>query len=195
MRKLLIASLVLSMMLAAAPAFATVGQWWSGPINTILTITTPTPEKSGNTLLVSTYERYKGNIYVETSGDEVLEVTLCGFLGPTATDQDLEIDFTNLPQIASDHPAFPRTPETLILHGFGTNNNYTNSSVTGPAWFDVLGTLIENSSDTVTKIILLGVVKGSGGSSYPYSYLFKGNVDSILTPLSTAPTCNGRELP
>lgn len=192
MKKLLIVSFVLTMVLAAVPAFAATGQWWSGPISTIIETITPTVEEpSGNTRLVPTYEKFKGNIYVETSsGNEVLEVTLCGLLGPN--EQELEVDFTTtppsyLPQLVSDHIKPPRAPETLILRGIGTNDNYT-TKVTGPAWLDVTGTLIKNASDAVTEIILLGVVKGSGGTGYPYSYLFLGNIDSALTELSSAPT-------
>ncbi|HMK75669.1 MAG TPA: hypothetical protein VK568_05745 [Thermodesulfobacteriota bacterium] len=199
MKKLLILGFVLTMVLVGAPAFVSAQQWWSRPISTIITITTATLEPSGNTLLIPTYKKYVGDVYALTSGNDILELTLCGFLGPTATEEDVEIDFTSaapsyLPQIVTDHPNALATPETLILWGFGTYDNVT-TKVSGPAWFDSSGTLIENSTGTPKKIVLLGVVKASGGSTVPYAYLFRGNIDSILTQLASAPTCHGRTLP
>ena len=92
MKKLLILGFVLTMVLVGAPAFVSAQQWWSGPISTIITITTATLEPSGNTLLIPTYKKYVGDVYALTSGNDILELTLCGFLGPTATEEDVEIE-------------------------------------------------------------------------------------------------------
>ena len=191
MKKLLIMSLMLAMVLAAVPAFAQTTEWWSGPFTTIMTKMT-----AGSTIIVSTNLKYSGNIYMETKGNEVLEVTFCGYLGPSK--DDVEIDFMELPQLV--------IPESLVVWGFGDPNanpktgfNDHTTGVSGPAFFDATGILLENSSDAVTQISLMGEVYGSGGSSYPYSYLLMGGFSSILTPLPTplpsTPICHGRPLP
>jgi len=196
MKKLLIISLMLAMVLATVPAFAQ--QWWSAPLTTMATIITPT-QTAGPTILAKSSEVYTGNIYMETQGDEVLEVTFCGKLGPNQ--DDVEIDFTDLPQLVSDHPKIHLIPEHLVVWGFGTFNDYgpppspPSPLVSGPAFFHSTGILLENSSDAITKIGLIGEVKGSGGSTYPYAYLFKAPFNSILSPFNGIPTCNGRALP
>jgi len=199
MKKLLIMSLMLAMVAAAVPAFAVGPQWWSGPFTTIMTEMTPTPT-AGPTIIKTTYPRYEGFIYMGTIGDEVVEVTFCGKLG--ANLDDVEIDFLDLPQIATDHPKAPLFPEHLIVWGFGdptatpaTGFNDHTSGATGPAFFNATGFLLENSTDAITKIVLIGEVRGSGGNSFPYPYLISGGIASILKPVNTQPTCNGRVLP
>jgi len=199
MKKLLIMSLMLAMVAAAGPAFAVAPQWWSGPLTTIMDEMTPTPT-AGPTIIVSTFPKYSGNIYMGTIGDEVVEVTFCGKLG--ANQDDVEIDFLNLPQIATDHPKVGIFPERLVLWGFGdptatpaTGFNDRTSSVVGPAFLQATGILLEDKADAITKIVLIGDVKGSGGSIYPYHYLITGGFASILSPVANQPTCNGRVLP
>jgi len=197
MKKLLIISLMLAMVLATVPAFAQ--QWWSAPFTTMVTVITPT-QTSGPTILVKSSEIYTGNIYMETLGSEVQEVTFCGSLGPNK--EDVEIDFIDLPQLATDHPKIHLIPEQCVVWGFGdpsstppTGFNDHTTGVTGPAFFHSTGILFENSSDTIVKIGLIGEVKGSGGSTCPYSYLLNGAFNSILSPFNGTPTCNGRALP
>ena len=210
MKKVLIASLVLGMVVVFSGA-ANAQSWWkSEQITTSVTLTVPIVSK-GNTILYNTSGKFEGYLVANTTtaaqGFTIEEVFMCGTLTTKVETLDVWIDFPGTTGLGTNafsfistdtakEPATGKTDkETADIIGIGTFHDQTNVK-TGPSFLKGTMTLTENSSDNIESVTVKGTVVGGyvqgAVTAYP-GQSYSPSVSAVLTPYTdqTPLTCIG----
>jgi hypothetical protein len=196
MKKLLIVSLALGMLFLFSGAASAVAQvWWesSAEITNVITHTNEVPGSAGSTVLVTKSATFKGFMVMETStnveGEFIDELFLCGTVTSGTKVTEVEIFLDSLALVATDHGTTTKPEiETGDIIGVGDFADQTTGFY-GPAYLTAKATFNEDKTDTITSIIVKGVV--AGGIDHTYEEfdntgLFSATISTDLKPLTLA---------
>ena len=201
MKKVLIASLVLAIVLVFSGMGNAASPWWaSDKIQTSVTLTVPIVLK-GNTILHNTSGKFSGYLVANTStaaqGFTIEQVFMCGTLTTQIGTLDVWIDFPGITGLGAGafsfistdtakEPAAGKTDkETGDIIGIGTFHDQTNG-LTGPSFLKGTMTLIEDSGDNIKSVTVKGTlvggyIQGVTGITYP-GQSYSPSVSAVLTP-------------
>jgi hypothetical protein len=201
MKKLLIASLVLAMLIVFS-GVANAQTWWkSKEIQHTVTLTAPIGWK-GNTILHKASGTFSGYAVAKTNGVAagtftVNEVFMCGTLTTMIGTLYVWIDYpgdttlgdTAFSLISTDtkkEPAPAKTDhETGKVIGIGTFYDQTNGK-SGPSYFKGTMTFKEDSNDNIESVTVKGTTSGGyaqGTTGVPYpGQSTSPSVRAVLTP-------------
>lgn len=204
MKRLLIVSLVLAMLVVfSGVANAQLFWWESSQIQTSIKLTYQKASK-GNISIGSISGKYTGYMVASSNtaiqGATIEEVFLCGTLTIEAVGETLDIwlDFspaTAFSFIGTDHstePAEGKTDkENANVIAVGTFHDQTNG-VTGPLYLYGKVTFIEDSADNIKSVAVKGKVAGGYAQGTGISHTFSSStVSAVLTPTTGPLTCSG----
>jgi len=204
MKKLLIASLVLGMLIVfSGIANATVSYWWqSSEITTPITVTYLKTSK-GNEVLSTVTGKFKGWLVVNSSTETVPtvvdEVFLCGtFTVDNKAPFDVDLNFspaTAFSFLSSSYATLPTKGKFDIDLGdvIAVGTFTGESAQTGPVYLTGKVTLKVDDTGTIDSVTVNGGVVGGYSQGATESGMFSSpSISAVLTtPGTTALTCSG----
>ena len=204
MKRLLIVSLVLGMLIVfSGVANAQLSWWESSQIQTSIKLTYQKMSK-GNTSIGSISGQFTGFMVASSNtaiqGATIEEVFLCGTLTVEAAGIALNVwnDFspaTAFSFIGTDHSAEPAAGKTdkekANVIAVGTFHDQTNG-VTGPVYLNGTVTFTEDTTDNIKSVAVKGKVAGGYAQGTGVSHTFSSSsVSAVLTPTTGPLTCVG----
>jgi hypothetical protein len=211
MKKLLIASLVLVMVVVFSGEASAQSWWESAQITRPITLAKTKTLKNGNTVLVTKSGTFTGTVVGETTtavqGTSIMQAFACGALTVGSKSINVEIYFPNFSWLYSDTYKEPGTGkkdyENGCLIGIGQFFNQTDLyDGVNPAWgwVNLNGKLklAEDSADDITSLNVNATAVGGYDQSmatYGYNGVFslpfiaKLKPYTFITPGATYLTC------
>lgn len=207
MKRLLIVSLVLGMLIVfSGVANAQLSWWESSQIQTSIKLTYPKVSK-GNTSIGSIGGKFTGHMVASSNaaiqGAFIEEVFLCGTLTVEAAGIALNVwlDFSPAAAfsfIGTDHSTEPAEGKTdsekANVIAVGTFHDQS-SGLTGPVYLNGTVTLTEDTTDNIESVAVKGAVAGGYAQGTGVSHTFSSSsVSAVLTPTTGPLTCSGGEV-
>jgi len=206
MKKVLIASLVLGMVVVFSGA-ANAQSWWkSGKIQTPITLTYEKVSK-GNTTIGTISGKFTGYMVASsntaTQGATIEQVFLCGTLSVAAVGEALAVwlDFspdTAFSLIGTNHAAEPSAGKTdsesadVIAVGiFYDQTNGPKNNVTGPVYLNGTVTFTEDTGDNIKSVAVKGAVAGGYAQGTGFSNTFSS---PSVSAVNTLRRCNSADV-
>jgi hypothetical protein len=204
MKRLLIVSLVLAMLVVfSGVANAQLFWWESSQIQSSMKLTYPKVSK-GNTSIGSIGGKFTGHMVASSNaaiqGAFIEEVFLCGTLTVEAAGIALNVwlDFSPAAAfsfIGTDHSTEPAEGKTdsekANVIAVGTFHDQS-SGLTGPVYLNGTVTLTEDTTDNIESVAVKGAVAGGYAQGTGVSHTFSSSsVSAVLTPTTGPLTCSG----
>jgi len=204
MKRLLIVSLVLGMLVVfSGVANAQLSWWESSQIETSIKFTYPKVSK-GNTSIGSISGKFTGHMVASSStaiqGATIEEAFLCGTLTVAAAGVNLNVwlDFapaTAFSFIGTDHSTEPAAGKTdsekAIVIAVGTFHDQSSGG-TGPVYLNGTVTFTEDTTDNIKSVAVKGKIAGGYAQGTGVSHTFSSSsVSAVLTPTTGPLTCVG----